>query len=340
MYYFSPILLLRFSGVFFVSIVFGCSSSISVSTQKDQFAVDIVDLSIEESVSIDAARIAKDYGDYEQALKLFKEVLQTNPVATEAYVGIGQIYVSQKKWNKAEPAYARAAKLEPQSFEAQFGHGTSLQMLKRFVDAVRAYHKALTINPDDLGANINISTTYLQMGRPQSALVFAKKATELSDESVGAQMTLAATYQLLGKPDMALDRYIAASELLDEPSPQLMRNIIYLLVEQKRYQEVVNTTQQLVIIDPTSSSYERLGWAQFRLGDFRDSLMSYKKSVEYDDMNWRSLNGVGVNELNRWLLSDRLDTEAYQSSRIAFRRSLGIKPDQPKVITLVLRYGL
>ena len=178
------------------------------------------------------------------------------------------------------------------------------------------------------------------MGRPQSALVFAERATDLDGSSAGAHMTLAATYQLLGLSDKALGAYIAASELMANPSPQLMRNIIYLLTKEKRYREVVNTTEQLVQIDPTSDSYERLGWAQFRLSEYQASLEAYKTSVGYDDRNWRSLNGIGVNELNAWLLSEKTNTPAFQNARTSFRRSLSIEPDQPKVITLVLRYGL
>ena len=266
----------RFIFLFIILFVANCSSIPQVTSPTGQPPLEVLELTVEEEVSIDAAHIAGEHGDYEEALKLFKEVLETNPVATDAYVGMGDIYLVQKDWTQAEPAFARAAKLDTRKFDAQFGHGVSLQMLKRFVDAVRAYHKALTINPNDLGANINISTTYLQMGRPQSALVFAQRAAELGGDSAGAQMTLAATYQLLGKTEMALEAYISASELMEEPSPQLMRNIIYLLVQQKRYQEVVNTTQQLVLIDPTTDSYERLGWAEFRLGDYESSLDAYR----------------------------------------------------------------
>ena len=98
-----------------------------------------------------------------------------------------------------------------------------------------------------------------------------------------------------------------------------------------RYQEVVNTTEQLVQLDPTSDTYEQLGWAEFRLGDYVSSLEAYKTSVDYDQNNWRALNGIGVNELNGWLLGDKTDTARYQVARTVFRRSLAINPDQPKV---------
>ena len=319
---------------------FGCQSTPRASNPSHSPAIKEVLLTNEQQVTIEAAEIAKEFGDYEEALIMFREVLNQNPVATDAFVGMGEIFLIQKRWDQAEPVYARAAKLDPRNFDAQYGHGVSLQMLKRFVDAVRAYHRALTINPEDIGANVNIATTYLQMGRPQSAIVFAQRAIELDGSSAGAQITVAATYQLLGRPDAALGAYIAASELMNEPSPQLMRNIIYLLTKENRYREVVNTTQQLVQIDPTTDSFERLGWAQFRLSDYVASLEAYKQAVAYDDRNWRALNGIGVNELNAWLLSERTSVDQYQHARFAFRKSLSIEPDQPKVITLVLRYGL
>jgi tetratricopeptide (TPR) repeat protein len=109
---------------------------------------------------------------------------------------------------------------------------------------------------------------------------------------------------------------------------------------ENRYQEVVNTTEQLVQLEPTSQTYEQLGWAEFRLGDYAASLEAYRISVDYDQNNWRALNGIGVNELNGWLLGDKTNTDRYQAARTVFRRSLAINPDQPKVITLILRYGL
>jgi len=293
-----------------------------------------------QKVTMNAAGIAMEHGDYKEALHMFREVIEQNPIATEAYLGIGDIYLIHKQWNQAEPVFARASKLDPRNFDAQYGHGVTLQMTNRFIEAVRAYHRALTIKPDDMGANMNIATTYLQMGRPKSALVFAERAADIDNSSAPAQITLAATYQLLDQPDEALDAFIAAAESMEQPSPQLMRNIIHLLAQAKRYREVVNTSRQLVQVDPTTDSFERLGWASFRLGDYDASLDAYQTAVEYDEQNWRALNGIGVNELNRWLLADRVDIETYQRARLVFRRSLSINPDQPKVITLVLRYGL
>jgi len=297
-------------------------------------------LSVSQQDSLDQAQAAKDSGDYEEALALFREILADNPVATDALVGIGDVYLAEGLWDRAEPAFARAAKLEPRNFDAQYGHGVTLQMLDRFVEAVRAYHRALTIDPDSLGANLNLATTYLQMGRPKSALVFAQRGADLSEGTAPPHITLAATLQLLGNGEAALEQYITAAELMEQPSPQLMENIIYLLSQQRRYLEVANAARQLIRIDPTTESWERLGWAEFRLGNYGESSKAYRTAVQFEERNWRAVNGVGVTALNTWLLSDKQDFDAHQDARSAFRNSLSINPDQPKVITLLLRYNL
>ena len=320
-----------------ITTLVGCHAVAPIAKPQASVIEEVTEV---EQVTMNAAELAKEHGDYDEAMLMFREVLNQNPVAVDAFVGIGDIYLIKKDWVKAEPAFARAAKLDPRNFDAQYGHAVSLQMMKKFIDAVRAYHRALTINPDDMATNMNIATTYLQMGRPQSAVVFAERSITLEGEIAPAQITLAATYQLLQRPQDALNAYIAASEAMDEPSPQLMRNIIFLLTKEKRYQEVVNTTVQLVQLDPTSDTFEQLGWAEFRLGDYEASLGAYRTAIDYDANNWRALNGVGVNELNSWLLGDKTDIDSYQAARTVFRRSLAIHPDQPKVITLILRYGL
>ncbi len=317
----------------------GCHA-VSPVEEINQSELNTATVTEVQLVTIKAGELAMSMGDYDEALKIFKEVIGQNPVAADAFVGVGDIYLIKKNWKNAEPVFARAVKLDPRNFDAHYGHAVSLQMLKKFIDAVRAYHRALTINPEDMGANMNIATTYLQMGKPKSALVFAERAVGLEGKIAPAQITLAATYQLLGRTQDALKAYIAASEHMDEPSPRLMRSIISLLTKEKRYQEVANTASALIQLEPTSEAYEQLGWAEFRLGDYEASLRAYKTAVGYNQNNWRALNGIGVNELNRWLLGDKTNPEAYQTASTVFRRSLEIHPDQQKVITLVLRYDL
>ncbi len=293
----------------------------------------------EQADALARAQAALAKGDYDEAMALFREILAENPTISTAYIGVGEIFMADRDYERAEPAFARAARLEPRNFEAQYGHGLALQMLNRLVDAVRAYHRALTIQPDHPKANLNLATTYLQMEDPRSALVFAEKAVQVDPSNGPARANLGAVYEKLGRNAEAIDEYLVALELIDDNAPLLL-NLINVLGQERRYREAVNTAEMLVRIAPSANAYERLGWGHFRLGEYEESIEAYRAAVELDSHHWPSWSGIGVNALNTWLLSDRQNVDAFGEARRAFRRSLQINRNQPRLVTLMSNYGL
>jgi len=285
------------------------------------------------------ANAAKDAGEYELALSLFRELLAENPTLTTAYVGIGEVHLDRHEYARAEPAFARAVRLSPRNFDAQYGHGLALHMLERFIGAVKAYHRALTIRPDSFKTNSNLATTYLQMAKPASSLIFGQKAVELDPSDGAARANLGAAYEQVGRNGDAFDQYVVAIELLERTTPVLI-NLINVLTKEARYREAADTVQTLVKLEPSTNAYERLGWCFFRLGEYDRSLEAYRSAVGIDPAHWPSLNGIGVNAINAWLLSNKRDEAAATEARDAFRQSLRAQPDQPKVITLLSKYGL
>lgn len=285
------------------------------------------------------AQAALDQQAYDEALAMFRDILAENPTITTAYVGIGAIHLKQKNYPEAEPVFARAARLEPRNFDAQFGHGVSLQMLERLEDAIRAYHRAITVKPNHPRANLNLATTYLQLNEPNSARVFAEKAVEVDPENGAARANLGAIYEQLGRNEEAIHQYLTAIELMDDPTP-LMLNLINVLARERRYREAVNTAENLVKLEPSAEVYERLGWGYFRLSNYERSIWAYRRAVSIDPGYWPAWSGIGVNAMNTWLLSDGEDRESFLEAREAFRRSLRLNPDQPKLVTLMSNYGL
>jgi tetratricopeptide (TPR) repeat protein len=278
-------------------------------------------------------------GRYDDALGIFQDILAENPMITQAYLGIGEIYMVTDDYESAEPAYRRAARLEPRSFEAQYGHGLALQMLQRFVDAVRAYQRALTIKPDDPKTNLNIATTYLQMERADEAIGYAQKAVELAPSNGGAYANLGAVYERLGYYEESVDAYIKALEIMGN-RPPLMLNLVNVQAQLSRYAEAANTAKTLIRIEPSAAAYERLGWCAFKLRDYDLSRESSHSAVDLDPDYWPAWNGIGVNALNTWLLSKKRDTAAQLEARDAFRESLRANPEQMRLVQLMSNYKL
>ncbi|MHC4948969.1 MAG: tetratricopeptide repeat protein, partial [Planctomycetota bacterium] len=317
-----------------LSVALGCESD-----RGARRGVRLVEPSADQQAQLEEARAARQTGDYDLALTMFREILADNPTVVPAYLGIGDIHMEREEYERAEPAYERAARLDPDNYDAQLGHGLALRMLERFAEALRAFHKAMSIEPESAEANLQMASTYLQLNQARSALAHARMAVLLDANSGPAHVNLGAVYEQMGRNADAIEEYLAASELM-EPTPTLMLSLITVLAREKRYQEAVNTAENLVRLDPSANAYERLGWGYFRLGDFQQSIVAYRRAVELDPDHWPSWNGIGVNALNRWLLSGRNERDSFRESRTAFRRSLDLNPEQVKVITLMSNYGL
>ncbi len=317
----------------------GCGSTPSAASNDQPRTTRLREPTPEQQQKLETAEAAKDKGNYDAALAMFQEILAENPTITTAYLGIGDIYMDKQEYPKAEPAYARAAKLEPRNFDAQFGHGLALQMLNRFVEAVRSFQRALTIDPNSISANLALATTYLQMDEPKSAVIYAEKCVQLDPANGSARVNLGAAYEKVGRNADAIEQYFTAMELVED-TPPLMMNLINVLSEERRYQEAVNTAENLVKVAPSANAYERLGWCYFRLSEYDKSMRAYREAVKLDPDHWQSWNGIGVNAINTWLLSKKRDAEAGREARDAFRKSLRINPDQQKLILLMSNNGL
>lgn len=315
--------------IFALAIATGCSTSSSARARES-------DLRAREHV--EQAMQLTDQGQLDQALVELSLAIDENPTLTTAHLSMGEIYSIKGDYVAAEESYSRAVQIEPRNFEAQYGHGLALQLLSRLTEAVRAYLRALSIDPDNFNANLNLATAYLQSAQAKQALPYASHAVEVDPEDGPARVNLGAIYATLGDQEAAIREYQAAAELMDLSAPLLL-NLADSLGKTGRYQEMVNTLEQLLKIAPSARAYERLGFAHFRLLQYDNALKAFSQSITLDSAHYPALNGMGVCLLNKFLISDRTDATARRQGVAALRRSLRIRRDQPRIVDLISRYG-
>jgi tetratricopeptide (TPR) repeat protein len=320
----------------------GCEIAESTGTGGVQLsgetAVDVPSTT-PPSDKMELAEQAREDGEYEVALALFREIIAEKPTDTNAYLGIGDTYLDLEKYRTAEPYYERAARIEPRNYRAQFSYGRVLQFLQRFVEALRLYHRALDLNPDGMEANLGLGATYLKMDEPEHAVAYAEKAVQVAPTNGDARANLGRVYEANGRNDEAIEQFLVALELIEDPR-SVMHQLTSILIKEARYVEARNTADSLVKLDPSGASYTLMGRAQFKLGSYRDSIVSYRMAAQLDPDSWDAWNGVGINALNAWLLSDKSEDAARLEARDAFRHSLQLNNDQQKLIMLMQKYGL
>ncbi len=283
------------------------------------------------------ARRYLEAGLDDSALAAFGLALEENPRLFDAHVGMGSIYLKRGDYQLASAAYERAVEVDPNSFDAHYYLGLAQQMMGKIQEAIRVYLRALAINPDSFDANQNIASAYLQINRPAQALPYAIRATELRPNAMSAWANLAAVYSLLERYEEAVNAYRAAVELGDMPQEVLL-GLADAHLKLGNYDLAINVLEALIRRQPTSTAYERLGYAQYKQHRFEASLASFRAALAIDPDDTAALNGLGVSLMTLYLQGGGVITSQKEAALQAWRRSVQLRPDQPRIVDLIARY--
>ena len=286
---------------------------------------------------LERARFYLDKGLTYAALAAFGLAIEENPKLTEGHLGMGKIYLDRGNYHLAGNAYETAATLDRNSFDAHYFLGLVYQVTDRLEEAIPMYLRALVIRPDSFDANHHLGGAYLQLGRPAAAAPYVDRAAELMPESQTAWANLAATYSLMDYYEQALEAYRIANEL-GELQPPILLGMAYALIKLEQYERATNVLRTLNRHEPSVLAFERLGYCQFKLYRFEDALASFHSALELEESDTASLNGLGVCHMTLYLQSGKSDRAHRRDAMGAWRKSVSLHPDQPRIIDLITRY--
>lgn len=287
----------------------------------------------------DQANALKETGNLELAMELFQEALALDHENVDAHVGVGDLHQLTGNYEEAAKEYEVARDIKPDSYDVNFKLGLAYHLLNRLRDAIRTYLAALTINPSSLEANLNLATAYLQVGEPSLALPYAQRAVELDPDHQSARVNLGAIHATLGEHEKALEQYRAAAAINTEFDEHVAINLASAELKSGSPAKAAELLNRIVEKKPTSTYYERLGYAQYKLENLDASLTAYEKALELDPDNTAALNGLGVNLMTRYIQQNRNSIKLRNRAVEAWQKSVRLNRDQPKILDLISRYS-
>lgn len=309
------------------------------STRDLEPMIDLPSPKTREEQSIARAVELYASGDLESALRELERAIAINPRFTRAYIESGDIYMELAEYEKAERQFAAAVRNEPRNYLAQYRHASVLHKLGSLEESKRAYLRALSIRPSAYDANLGLSIVLLETGTAEQAVSYAQRAVRADPPSGRARMHLGNVYAAMDQHEEAIVEYQQAADMMEAPGTGLLLNMADSLNQLQRYAEMVGVLEQLVLIEPDSVAYERLGSGYFRLRRYEEALTAFNSSVDLDPNHYPGLNGIAVCELNNYLWNGKTDGSARERAVDAMRRSLRIERQQPKIVELLRRYS-
>ena len=105
----------------------------------------------------------------EQAKKEFQEELKIDPNNAGAEYVLGELAREKQQWDEAVLHFNRAAKLDAAFGDAYLGLGQSLISNKKYSEAVEPLETAVKLEPQNPATHYSLATAYSRTGRKQDA---------------------------------------------------------------------------------------------------------------------------------------------------------------------------
>ena len=154
-----------------------------------------------------SADAAFDEGDQAQALKLYDEVLASDPADIHALLRSGMLLSWDKKYDEALARYDRALTREPKNADVLLERGKVLLWSKRYDEAIDSFGRVLEERPHEPWALCGTAQAYAWRGRNAEAKPYYVRALEADPNLKEAKLGLA--YSDLETQDAASAREAA-----------------------------------------------------------------------------------------------------------------------------------
>jgi tetratricopeptide (TPR) repeat protein len=151
--------------------------------------------------------------DYENAIKMFKQVLQDEPQATDAYYYIGEAYRMQKDYQAAHNAYQTAINIDADFAPGYLGRAIVTHILYPSEDVSSDFDNAILLDPHLVAAYIERGSYRRTHNDPNGAIADEQTALGLIPDSALAYMYLALAQIDTGQEQVALDSAIKANQI-------------------------------------------------------------------------------------------------------------------------------
>jgi tetratricopeptide (TPR) repeat protein len=156
------------------------------------------------SKATDAAKNKK----YDEAAKLFRQVVESDPADFPAWLELGTVYFIQKNYAEAEKAYTQAIGKHPDYGVALISLGRLRIVQKNYDGAIEALSQAVKVLPASAQANYFLGEAYLQNKKGSLGVGYLNQALKLDPVGMAdAHLRLGALYNAAGMKDKAAAEY-------------------------------------------------------------------------------------------------------------------------------------
>lgn len=192
---------------------------------------------------------AKRLDAYNDEMRLWREVLQSQPNNCMAHNNVGRLLIQSGRFAEAIKELQLSVAEKPDHFSAYNNLGVALDHSGRYPEAIDALNTALRINPNYTDALQNLANTLRQVGRLPEAKEKLERALQLRPDDAEAQNNMGVLLASSNQAPQAIERFRLATRL-DPQYAAAHINLGKILSTSGDVQEAIRELQKAVQLQP------------------------------------------------------------------------------------------
>ncbi|HET6630594.1 MAG TPA: sulfotransferase [Woeseiaceae bacterium] len=146
-------------------------------------------------------------GRFEEAERLYREIIRGNPKNVDAIRLLGRVALSARRNEDAERLFERAVRLAPDFTGAMADLARLCKEQNRFDEAIQWCEKVIELEPGNPQAHFQLAGTLAPAALTYRAIESYEKALELNPKFPGARLGLGHVLKTVGRQDEAIEAY-------------------------------------------------------------------------------------------------------------------------------------
>ena len=246
--------------------------------------------------------------DLEKAEKTYIKAIEISP-QEDFYYNLGEVLVSQEKWNEAIDAFQTVLKTDPQDGNCYFNLGLCYYNKEEKNLAIDCFQKAIELNPKDIYAHFYLGNIYQEDDLINFAIECYKKVLDISPDYSWAYYNLASIAYKNENFEEARD-YLLKTIEFNKNDIEAYKLLVKLFVKNNDYEEIITILETKLEDDENGDLYYILGQVYKKVGNLEKYAENLKNALEYKFSLTYPIDAI-KRELDKINKNNELDVEEF-----------------------------
>jgi protein O-GlcNAc transferase len=256
-------------------------------------------------------------GRFQEAERLYKQILAQQPTHIDALHNLGAIALQSRRYDIAANLLRQAIAVKPDFPEAYSNLGIALRNLGELDEAIAALRQAVSLNANFAEAHSNLADALKEKGAIDEAIAAYRRALALKPNLPEIHNNLGNALKDKGQVDEAIAEYRRAIAL----NPNLadaFNNLANALKDKGILDGAVAAFRRAIVLRPSfAEAYSNLAVALRDQGQLDEAIAALRRAIALKPDYYEAYNNLGSGLKDQGQLDQAID---------AYRQSLTVRP--------------